>query len=200
MKEQPLKIDAAFWDELWKTKFTNWDLKAVSPPLKAFIDTLADKSISILIPGCGNAYEAEYLLSNGFTQVTVIDIAPTLTAELLEKFTPSIGKELTVISGDFFKHTGQYDLILEQTFFCALDPKLRAAYAVQMHNLLKPNGKLAGLLFNTTFKGGPPFGGSKEEYISLFKEQFNLDKIEESTNSVKPRLGAELFIELTPKN
>lgn len=200
MNEQQAKTQAFFWDKLWKTNNTGWDLKAVSPPLKAFIDTLKDKSISILIPGCGNAYEAEYLLSNGFTQVTVIDIAPTLTAQLLEKFTPSIGKELTVISGDFFKHRGLYDLILEQTFFCALDPKLRAAYAAQMHNLLKPTGKLAGLLFNTSFQGGPPFGGSKEEYISLFKEQFNLDKIEESTNSVKPRLGAELFIEFTPKN
>lgn len=199
MKEQPLKASASFWDELWKTNLTGWDLKAVSPPLKAFIDTLEDKSISILIPGCGNAYEAEYLLSNGFSQITVIDISPTLATQLLEKFSAYIGKELTVICGDFFKHTGQYDLILEQTFFCALDPNLRIAYVAQMHNLLKPNGKLAGLLFNTTFQGGPPFGGSKDEYISVFEKQFNIYKMAECTNSAKPRLGTELFIELTPK-
>jgi hypothetical protein len=37
-----------------------------------------NKDIAILIPGCGNTYEAAYLLEQGFTNVTVIDIAPTL--------------------------------------------------------------------------------------------------------------------------
>ena len=44
------------------------------------------KNISILIPGCGNSHEAEYLLSQGFTNITVIDIAPTLVAAISEKF------------------------------------------------------------------------------------------------------------------
>jgi hypothetical protein len=48
----------------------------VSPPIKAYIDTLKNKDIAILIPGCGNTYEAAYLLlEQGFTNVTVIDIA-----------------------------------------------------------------------------------------------------------------------------
>ena len=43
-----------------------------------------DKTASILIPGCGNAYEAEYLLANGFKNITIIDIAPSLVAQLLQ--------------------------------------------------------------------------------------------------------------------
>jgi hypothetical protein len=43
------------------TKTTGWDLGLVSPQLK-IIDTLKDKDIAILIPGCGNTYEAAYLL------------------------------------------------------------------------------------------------------------------------------------------
>jgi hypothetical protein len=44
---------------------TGWDLGQVSPPLKAYIDQLTDKNLRILIPGCGNSYEAEYLLEKG---------------------------------------------------------------------------------------------------------------------------------------
>jgi hypothetical protein len=50
--------------------------------LKKYIDTLKDKDIAILIPGCGNTYEAAYLLEQGFTNVTVIDIAPTLVKNI----------------------------------------------------------------------------------------------------------------------
>jgi hypothetical protein len=50
-------------------------------PIKNYIDTLKDKDIAILIPGCGNTYEAAYLLEQGFTNVT-IDIAPTLVKNI----------------------------------------------------------------------------------------------------------------------
>ena len=53
---------------------------------------------------------------------------------------------INVILGDFFEHTGQYDLIIEQTFFCAIDPKLREKYVAQSSALLKPSGKIIGVL------------------------------------------------------
>ncbi|MFN8263694.1 MAG: methyltransferase domain-containing protein [Chitinophagales bacterium] len=195
----PSHLDATFWDNLWQNKITGWDLNAVSPPLQLYFDSMTCKNKSILIPGCGNAYEAIFLLENGFKNVTVIDIAPTLVQQLLSKLAKYAGKELTIICGDFFKHTGQYDFIIEQTFFCALDRNLRTAYAIKMKELLKETGKLAGLLFDKEFKDGPPFGGSKTEYEQLFKEHFNIQQMDVCMSSVKPRLGAELFFELTKK-
>jgi hypothetical protein len=47
--------------------------------IQAYVVT--DKTNRILIPSCGNSYEAEYLLEQGFTN-TVIDIAPTSVAVL----------------------------------------------------------------------------------------------------------------------
>lgn len=35
----------------------------------------------------------------------------------------------------FFNHVGSYDLILEQNFFCVLDPKLRTTSAQKVHEL-----------------------------------------------------------------
>ena len=194
------RTDKNFWDGLWKAKDTGWDLKKVSPPIKEYIDSLINKDIAILIPGCGNAYEAEYLMQIGFTNVTIIDIAPTLVLGLLQKFEPFAGKEMTIICGDFFKHHGQYDLILEQTFFCALAPGLRKSYVEKMHALLNENRNIAGLLFNKQFESSPPFGGSKEEYIKLFSQKFEIEKMSDCTTSISPRMGAELFFEMKKKN
>mgnify|MGYP000564838520 CR=1 FL=1 len=190
-------LNQEYWDKQYTSNTTGWDLGKVSPPIKEYIDTLEDKNTSILIPGCGNTYEAEYLLEKGFTNVTVIDIAPTLVKRLQEKFKSN--PNIKIILGDFLEHQGQYDLIIEQTFFCALSPELRQKYVLKMHQLLKEKGKLVGLLFNKTFEGGPPFGGSKTEYELLFKQYFDFIKMDLCQNSIKPRTNSELFIDFRKK-
>ena len=183
-------LDAAYWSNRYQQQQTGWDIGYSSTPLQQYMNSITDKNISILIPGCGNAYEAEYLVKEKFTDITVLDISPVLTAELTKKFNH---QPIKIITADFFEHEGQYDLILEQTFFCALHPSQREAYTKQMHQLLKPGGRLAGVLFNKSFEGGPPFGGSKEEYELLFSEYFSIKKMEPCYNSIQPRSGTELF-------
>jgi SAM-dependent methyltransferase len=187
-------LDQTYWDNQYQANTTGWDLGEVSPPIKSYIDTLKNKTIRILIPGCGNTYEAEYLLEQGFTNVTVIDIAPTLVENLKTKFKDN--PNINIVLGDFFEHQGMYDVIIEQTFFCALPPTMSQKYVWKMHQLLAKEGKIAGLLFNRTFENGPPFGGSQEEYNLLFKEAFDFLKMEVCQNSATPRAGFELFIEL----
>lgn len=183
-------LDASYWSNRYQQQQTGWDIGYSSTPLQQFMNSITDKGVSILIPGCGNAYEAEYLLKEKFTDITLLDISPVLTAELIKKFDQ---QPIRIITADFFEHEGQYDLILEQTFFCALHPSQRESYIKQMHQLLKPGGRLAGVLFNKSFEGGPPFGGSKEEYELLFSQYFNIKKMEPCYNSIEPRSGTELF-------
>ncbi|NII25783.1 methyltransferase [Pseudoflavitalea sp. X16] len=189
-----LPLNAGYWDERYQTEQTSWDIGYISTPLKAYFDQLTNKYLAILIPGCGNSYEAEYLLQQGFTNITLIDIAPLLTEKLAVKFSQYVGRQLTIITGDFFALEGQYDLIIEQTFFCALQPSLRKDYMHKMYELLKPGGKLVGVLFNRTFEGGPPFGGSMEEYKGLFEQKFTLHTLTPCYNSIPPRSGAEVFM------
>jgi len=185
--------NSEFWNDRYLNDNTGWDMGMVSPPLRDYFDQLTDKDISILIPGCGNSYEAAWLLENGFTNITLIDIAATLVDRLRTKFQSYTSPPLTLISGDFFDLQGQFDLIVEQTFFCALDPSLRKDYVAKMFDLLKPGGKLSGLLFDREFEGGPPFGGSKEEYQTLFAEKFTIRTMEACYNSIEPRAGTEVF-------
>ncbi|MEN9612230.1 MAG: hypothetical protein RLZZ628_3044 [Bacteroidota bacterium] len=185
-------LNQAYWEHRYQQQDTVWDLKQVSPPLKAYIDQLKNKNLRILIPGCGNAHEAAYLCEKGFTNITLIDIAPTLVADLKQKFEQKMA--IKVVLGDFFEHQSEYDLILEQTFFCALDPFLRPKYVEKMRNLLITNGKLVGLLFNVSFENNPPHGGSKAEYLQLFKDIFKIQNLEICTNSFAKRQGTELFM------
>lgn len=190
--EKPL--DQTYWDNQYLANTIGWDLGEVAPPIKHYINTLENKNSRILIPGCGNTYEAVYLLEKGFTNVTVIDIAPTLVDNLKNKFKDN--SNINIVLGDFFEHQGEYDLIIEQTFFCALPPTMRQKYVWKMHQLLAKKGKIIGLLFNRTFENGPPFGGSLEEYKLLFNASFHFLKMEICQDSATPRAGSELFIEL----
>ena len=192
------KFNKEFWTERYQNNEAGWDLGAPSTPLKEYIDQLKNKKLSILIPGAGNAYEAEYLFNKGFENVTVIDISPE-PLKNTQKRLPDFPKE-NLICGDFFDHNQQYDLILEQTFFCALNPTLRNNYVEQIHKLLKPNGKLVGLLFTEPLNNEmPPFAATKDEYIAFFSPKFNFKVFEGCTNSIKPRAGRELFINFEKK-
>lgn len=187
-------LDASYWNKRYQENRLGWDIGYPSTPLKDYIDQLQDKSIRILIPGGGNSYEAEYLYQNGFENTFVVDVADTAKRNFLERF-PNFPKEQFLVQ-DFFELDTSFDLILEQTFFCALNPSLRATYAKKMNALLKPTGKLVGVLFDFPLADGPPFGGSKEEYLEYFKSHFAIEILEPCYNSIPPRQGKELFLKL----
>ena len=187
-------LDKNYWDKRYDDQTASWDIGKPSRPLKEYIDQITNKDIAVLIPGCGNAHEAEYLLQVGFTNITLIDISPVLVTAIEQKLAAYIGKQLHVICDDFFNLQQKFDLILEQTFFCALDPLLRKDYAAKMYEVLKPGGKLVGVLFDRSFDIEPPFGGSKEEYKKLFSEKFQVKTMEQCYNSIEKRKGNELFV------
>lgn len=193
-----MKLNSDYWENRYKTNEISWDTGTITTPLKEYIDQIEDKSIKILIPGAGNSYEFEYLISNGFQNVFVLDFAQSPLDNIKERV--SNCNENQLIKSDFFEHDDTYDLILEQTFFCAIDPSLRGDYVTKMKSLLNSNGKIAGLLFQFPLTDvGPPFGGSKSEYLTLFQDDFNVKTLETAYNSIKPRQGNELFFIFTKK-
>lgn len=192
-------LNQSYWNGRYEQGNTGWDIGRVSTPLKAYFDQLTNKDISILIPGGGNGHEAAYLLSLGFNNISILDIASKALDQLRLRFQPFIGNSLQLIHANFFDHQGEYDLIIEQTFFCALDPSLRVEYTIQMAKLLKPTGKLVGLLFDTQFPAGPPFGGTQQEYQAILDTHLNIKTLEPSYNSIAPRMGKECFIIATKK-
>lgn len=185
-------LDKTYWEQRYNDDKIGWNIGHPSTPIKNYINQLTDKEIKILIPGAGNGYEGEYLWQNGFKNVYLLDIAeqPLLN---FRKRVPEFPLD-QILHSDFFKLNDTFDLIIEQTFFCALDPLLRSAYVKKMHQILKRKGKLVGLLFNFPLTDvGPPFGGDKNLYQELFSQSFSLTTLEMANNSIIPRQGKELF-------
>lgn len=181
-----------YWEKRYLDHKIGWNIGYISTPLKAYFDQLEDKSLKILIPGAGNSYEAEYLWNHGFKNIYILDFVQQ-PLDNLKKRVPDF-PEAQLLKIDFFNLENTFDLIIEQTFFCALNPILRTEYKTKMQQLLKPKGKLVGLLFNFELtKMGPPFGGSLTEYKNLFNKTFNIKTLEPSINSIKEREGKELF-------
>jgi methyl halide transferase len=192
-------LDAQYWQNRYQHNDTPWDANSITTPIKHFIDTYVanhcDKQSPILLPGAGTAHEAEYLHRQGYENVWVMDIAP----EPLEAFRQRVPDfpEEHLLQADFFEFEKSdfFALIIEQTFFCALQPELRRRYAQKMQTLLRKEGILAGLLFCFPLDktGEPPFGGSIDEYQQTFEPHFHIQTLAPCYNSIKPRAEKELF-------
>ena len=188
-------FDREYWSQRWQEGQTGWDAGSATTPIREYADHLEDKELKVLIPGAGNAYEAEYLHAQGFKNVTVLDIAAEPLKNLKARV-PDFPDEF-LVQQDFFKHEGQYDLIIEQTFWSTFPPAMRDAYVDQMYALLKVGGALVGVLFeDELFQDHPPFGGDREEYRPHFARKFEFKYFERCHNSIPPREGRELWIHL----
>lgn len=187
-------LDNNYWNSIYKSvDKPGWDAGEITTPIKGYIDQLTAKDLKILVPGAGNAYEVEYLFANGFRNVYLCDYAE-LPVEMFRKRNPDFPAD-QILQCDFFQLEDSFDLILEQTFFTSIQPADREQYAAQMHKLLVPGGKLAGLLFNHEFNNDhPPFGAYPTEYLKLFKAHFEFLTFETAINSISPRAGRELFV------
>ena len=194
-----MELTSSSWNSRYIENETGWDIGGVSLPLKTYFDSLTNKVLKILIPGSGNGYEAEYLFKSGFKSVYLLDWAISPLHHFHHRVKDFPVEHL--LHCDFFSHKEKYDLIIEQTFFCAIDPKLRNDYAKHTHELLNEGGKLVGVLFDDQLNNDlPPFGGSKEEYLRYFTPYFTIKHFERCYNSVEKRAGRELFINLVKKN
>lgn len=191
-----LKEEKNYWTKRYKEQQTGWDIGYPSTPIKEYVDQLTDKTIEILIPGAGNAYEAEYLWKKGFKNVHILDISD-VPLQQFKKRNPDF-PVTQMHQVDFFEFQGQYDLIIEQTFFCSFVPsdKNRNAYAKHMAELLKPTGRLVGVWFDIPLSSdieNRPFGGDKKLYTRYLSPIFKIITLDQCYNSISPRQGSELF-------
>lgn len=191
----PLTPD--YWSDRYRDNRTGWDLGGANTELIGAFTTYVPADAKVLIPGAGRGHEAEALWRRGYRGVYVCDWAEEAFVTLRRsRFLPDDDRLLVA---DFFTLEGTYDAILEQTFFCAIPPEQRGRYVEQAAALLEDGGKWIGVLFDRAFESGPPFGGTKEEYRSLFSEHFEIELLGRFGGSVGPRRGAELLGVMTPE-
>ena len=155
MKTVSTDFDAAYWQARYATGRDGWDAHAITPPLRAYFDQLdVAAQPRILIPGAGRAYEAEYLHQLGFRQVFVADIAPEALAALAARV-PDFPKEHLLLANFFaLPNDPPYDLIVEQTFFCALNPDVAPGLCPAVRPPAAPRRHAHGPAVRYRFRAG----------------------------------------------
>lgn len=189
--------DASFWEQSYRDQATPWDLGGPTPVFERLIRDEAIPKGRLLIPGAGRGYDALAFAEAGF-EVTAIDLSET-ACQQLRTAASKRGVTLEVRHGDFFalQATGDFDLALEYTFYCAIAPEQRAVYRDQMARLLRPEGLLFGLFFPLNEprpNQGPPYGVDVEAIKASFSIRFELLREEWPPDSIKPRRGNEVLM------
>lgn len=149
------------------------------------------------------------LCRHGFDAVG-LDIAPTAVTAANEYLNSGEedgiqGRPWKVVAEDFFKHEGEYNLIYDCTFLCALPPDLRGDWASKCASLLSANkgqAELVTLIFpvhDTPYEGGPPYSMSPQLVTSLLEpagfEAISMEEVPASELARAKNLGgAKEFI------
>jgi len=191
------------WQRHYEENDLGWDLGQVAPP---FVKLWQEEKLplgKVLVPGCGRGHEVVFLAENGF-DVTAIDFssgAVTYLKNALKKR----NLEGRILHQDFFRldesHEGVYDLVLEQTFFCAISPKQRRDYVLNVSRILKPGGILVGLFYHTDEQGGPPYNTTREDIEMHFSKKFEIQELDKTSLSAEQRKDKEwLGILKKPEN
>jgi hypothetical protein len=184
------------WAKLWeKGDLLPWDRGRPSPALEGTLKDHRDvvggamidgRRKTALVPGCGRGVDVLLLQSFGYNAVglEVSEGAVAACKQYAEEHgndypvkDEQIGKgSRKFVLGDFYANdfledTNQkFDLIYDYTFFCAMRPSMRPAWAKRMSELLadSPTANLICLEFPTdkpAAAGGPPFGSPSKAYI-----------------------------------
>ena len=191
----------ADWQNHYDASDLGWDLGAVAPPFARLLEDGLLKPGKTIIPGCGQGHEVVYFAGHGW-DVTGVDYSPGAVALLKQALQE---KKLTaqVLHQDFFtldeSHSGVYDALLEQTFFCAIHPENRRDYVETAHRILKPGGFIMGLYYETGEQGGPPFNTTEQDLKEHFSEKFSWVRLEKCDHSAEQRKDKEWLAILRKK-
>lgn len=177
-----------FWDKRFDEGVTPWAADGVPAALADYAAGRGDRPRT-LVPGCGHAWEAGWLAARGW-DVTALDFSPAAVATARATLGDWPGQ---LLCADFFTFAPEtpFDLVYERAFLCAMPRRLWPDYGRRMHELLAPDGVLAGLFFFDDTPKGPPFGIRPEELDALLGPWFARQDDRPATDSLPVFAGRE---------
>lgn len=162
-----------FWEIRYLEKFSPWDAGGVPICLREWVLSRDATPDSVLIPGCGSAWEVQFFASQHWP-VIAIDFSAAAVAAARAVLGEHGDK---VREADFFGPTlspASFDVIYERAFLCALPRRMWQDWAKRCAELLVPGGLLAGFFYADNSERGPPFGLKSGELHSLLSPAFDL--------------------------
>tara|TARA_B100001029_G_C15014301_1_gene426290 strand:+ start:63 stop:695 length:633 start_codon:yes stop_codon:yes gene_type:complete len=190
--------NSKFWDDCYKSGNIGWDLGKPTPIFNNWILNQKEK-YKICILGSGYGWDAINFALYGHS-VTAVDFSKA-AIDVLSKNAIKKRIIIDILHENIFNldkiYDSEFDIVLEYTCFCAINPNDRSKYINIVSSILKDNGRLVAIFFPLDKKiseGGPPYGVDIHNTLILFNKYFNLEVIENSNLSIKPRLNREKFV------
>lgn len=186
------------WERHYDEDDLRWDLNEAAPPLVHLWKKKNFSPCKAIVPGCGAGHEVLFLAKKGFN-VTAVDFSHGAIKLIKSTFKKNncLGE---VLHQDFFeldyKYNESFGLMLEHTFFCAINPNMRQEYVKTAKRILKPGGYLIGLFYETNEDGGPPFNTKKEDIEKYFSSSFKIESLSKTLHSAEQRLEKEWLVVL----
>lgn len=195
METTPSRMD---WEQRYAVSDTPWDLDQPPPWLTRLIAEEAGDAKRVLVPGAGYGTDA-IAWAKGGHEAVALDFSATALAGARDR-AERHGVSIQLLEADIFDElptlAGAFDLIWEQTCFCAIPPERRDDYVEAMAGRLKPGGELWGVFIHHHRPGGPPFDMSPDLVREAFAKRFELQSLRPVEDSVERRRGQEFLVVL----
>ena len=186
---------AGYWEGRYQRSETGWDLACGHEGFDKILPQLKAPRSRIAVLGCGQGHDAALLASHGHL-VTAFDYSESALRVAQEKYGSITG--LKFVRANAFElpesYFGQFDVVFEHTFFCAMTPALRPRVVDLWKRLLSPRGQLWGVFFAIEKRSGPPWGSTEWELRERLRRHFSFLYWTRIRTGPATRLGAEVFI------
>ncbi len=178
-----------FWDLRYQADFVPWDAGRAPAGLRAFVAGSAAPR-SVLVPGCGSAWDVRFLAEAGW-DVTGLDFSAEAVAAARRVLGAHAGR---VRQGDVFAPIPEapFDVVYERAFLCALPRRMWPGWGARMGELVRRGGVLAGYFFFGDSERGPPFPLSGQPQLDqLLASAFTREEDDSATDSIEVFAGRE---------
>ena len=190
-----------FWEAAYRDGRDRWELGAAAPPIVRALGEMPAKGRAIVL-GSGRGHEARAAAERGWNVVGV-DFAQSARVAAERLTPPELRDRIAWRTQDLFtlgaSDAGAFDLVIEHTSFCAIDPARRDEWIRVAHDVLRPGGSLLALFYTHGREGGPPFGATHEDVERALAPHFEVIRREVPTDSIERRRGDELLVWATAR-
>lgn len=159
------------WEARFRADDAPWERVGVHPALADWAQAGAFTPGSrMLVPGCGRGAEPEAFAQLGVA-ITGVDIAPSAIDWQRAHFAQErLTGRFVITDALAFRPDAAVDAVWEQTFLCAIHPRLRPDWEAMAHASLKPGGSLFALFMQKDEPGGPPYGCAMDAMRALLPD------------------------------
>lgn len=193
--ENPNIEDSEFWTGIYNEGNPGWDLGEPAAAFKDMIQRIKLPKSRILVLGCGAGHDAALFAQAGHV-VTAVDFSKAAIDQAKKLYGHL--ENISFIQQDIFtlphEWNGTFDVIIEHTCFCAIDPHRRKEMVKLWRRLLHEEGQLMAVFFAMLKRAGPPYGSSEWEIRELLKDSFQFLFWGRWRKSIPRREGRELFV------